>query len=491
VTGPDVAPGLIDARVVGLLDPVVETLRGALPYADRPAELADPDAVPTLRVRRRTTAPGLTVAIDRHVGVDRVHGDDLAVDRLPVDRDLATIARRPYPAATSVLRLLPPEAPPGAGADARFGSHEVVDLTVAEHGPGREDVRAIVTEARRHRLVALDRPLPGDPVLTAALVLQLTAAGVACWCSRDVAGRLDLLAPALREAVAADPASALDDDLAAMARAARQRRAAWWHHDLRLTWSPDDAGAWTPRLAPALRPTVSVVLVSRRPALVPSALAMLAEQRGVTPEVVVAVHGDAGDTAVDAERRRLGLAGAVLHAPATVPFGTVLNLAVERTSGRTVVKWDDDDLYGPDHLVDLLVAHRQTGAGLVGKASEFTYLEEEDETLWRVPRRAESRYLWIAGGTFCLSRDLLDDVGGFPDLPRAVDHHLKLAIDARGETVFRTHGFGFALRRHGRGHTWETTADYLREKTVRSFAGLPEVLGLEDAARFAELPHVD
>lgn len=508
--------GLVDPRVVELLDPVTAVLGGAFAYRDAPRELPDEQAEPSLRVRRDVRGPGLRIVVDRYEDDQRVDGEALTVDRLPLDRHLARPRPRRLPLPASRLHVVaadgtgPDDTPAvasrghapasavGAGAAGAAGEGHHLDvevvgggpdrrLTVPAGGPGPEDIRAVLAEAPRHRAVVLDALATTDPALVAALALQVVAAGTVCWCPPATAERLELLGGELRGALAFDAAD-LDDELALVARAAIQKRAAWAAHDLRLAWAPDDQGAWRPRLSHVPWPAVSIVLVSRRPDLVPMALAMIAEQQHVELEVVVALHGSVDTGPVEEERRRLGLAGQVLSVPAQVPFGAVCNLAVERTSGSVVLKWDDDDLYGPRHVEDLLVARRQTGAAMIGKAAEFVYLEDSAQTIWRNPDRAEGPSTAQAGGTFLLDRALLDEVGGFPPVRRAIDHHLKIRLRDRGTTPFRTHGFGFVLRRHAQGHTWDAPDDRFRGRAVRTFDGLPEVLQLGDAARFSRLP---
>jgi hypothetical protein len=471
-------------RVVELDGTLPALLRGALPYAEQVTELPDDAPVPSLHVRAvpagdseaastGADGDGATVTIEHRIGQERLGAATLTVDRLPVDRR-ARVRRRVVPAPTSTLGL----------ADAPT------------------DPDALISAARDHRLVTVSAAVD-DPVAIAGQVLHLAASGVPVQAAASVADRLPLLAPQLRAALPFTAGRDPGDDLHLFAHAATQRRLAWAHHDLRVAWEPDDGaasssrgdpGRWEPRLRPVPLPSVSVVLVTRRPHLVPAALTMVAAQTGVDLEVVVALHGDDGDEAhapaVRAELDHLVLEGRVLVAPSAVPFGAVLNAAVAASHGRTVAKWDDDDLYGPTHLLDLLVAARQTGAGLVGKAAEFVWLEETGETLWRRAKGAEAEELWLAGGTLLTERALLDEVGGYPEVSRAVDHHLKVRVAASGHAVFRTHAFGFVLRRHLGGHTWETPAERLREKAVRSFVGVPEPIGLGDAARFVDEPVV-
>ena len=563
-------------RLIPLLDPVTELVRGALPYHDAGAELPDDQPLPALRVRREVTAPGCQLQLEQRLGKDVLADEPLAIDRLPMDRAASRPRRRVHPAPSSVLTLrTDPElerariapvgevAPvgPGGGADgaaasgahttgapdgaAASGAHttgapdgaaasgvrtagapgvrppdpdDEVALVPAT-GPGPRDVERIAGRARRHRYVALERPLDGDPVLIAALVLRVVGGGTPVIAAEQAAAGLDLLAPMLRTALVIGTAPATpagtahtatsapggggpsttgagapwDDDLAVASLAAEQKRLAWQHHDLTLAWGPaaDDPGRWVPQLTGPRARTISVVLPTRRPSLVPIALAMLAGQREVDLEVVVALHGAGDPAVVERQLADHGLAGRAIGLPGSVPFGAVVDAAVSASSGELIHKWDDDDLYGPHHLVDLVVAQRQTGAGLVGKAPEFVHLDASNTTVWRTPGKAEATSLGLAGGTFLTPRAALEEIGGYPPVARAIDFYVKTRMQELGLGVFRTHAFGFALRRHGQGHTWEAEDDRFRKQAVRILDGLPPVLALGDAARFTPLAAVE
>ena len=64
-------------------------------------------------------------------------------------------------------------------------------------------------------------------------------------------------------------------------------------------------------------------------------------------------------------------------------LGQVLALLGERATGDLVTKWDDDDWYTTEHLLDLVAAMRYSGAGVVGKPAEYVYLSSLDLTLRR------------------------------------------------------------------------------------------------------------
>jgi glycosyltransferase involved in cell wall biosynthesis len=138
-------------------------------------------------------------------------------------------------------------------------------------------------------------------------------------------------------------------------------------------------------------------------------------------------------------------------------FGDVLTRGARASSGDLVVKMDDDDWYGPEFLLDLLLAREYSGADLVGTTAEMVYLHQVDRTVRRrtVSDSSERFAKFVAGGSMCLPRDLLDSLGGFRPVRRFVDHQLLEAALNAGATVYRGHGLGYLLRRRSEGHTWD------------------------------------
>src|SRR5699024_84853 len=221
---------------------------------------------------------------------------------------------------------------------------------------------------------------------------------------------------------------ALVDRLLREEYSVRLRRAALDLHGTRSRWRALACRAGIP--APP-EPTVSVVLCTRRPEMVGFALAQIARQRGVDVEDVLALHGFGAERPEVAsalcEFDATGIPLTVHEASGDQVFGSVLNDAVSRAGGALVAKWDDDDWYGPDHLADLLLARRYSGAELVGTGQDFVFLQEVDLTVWR-SRESEAATRFIAGGTILVDRVVLEETGGFRPLPRAIDTQLLLAV---------------------------------------------------------------
>jgi hypothetical protein len=133
---------------------------------------------------------------------------------------------------------------------------------------------------------------------------------------------------------------------------------------------------------------------------------------------------------------------------------------------------DDDDWYTPEHLWDLVRAMDYSGAGLVGKAAEFVYLEELDITIRRMVEGAETYgNRNLASGTFLIKRTTLDTIGGWRRIRRTEDRGLIADVLAAGESIYRTFGHGYLLNRHGRGHEWEADVRYFQEQAQLTVDG--------------------
>ena len=135
-------------------------------------------------------------------------------------------------------------------------------------------------------------------------------------------------------------------------------------------------------------------------------------------------------------------------------LGEALEAATAAATGELLAKMDDDDRYDAHHLTDLVLAREYSDAALVGKGPEVVYLAGADVTVRRGRWRAERYCTDIAGGGLLIARADLARAGGWRPLPWGVDQALAADVAAMGGGVYRTHGSGFLLVRHGRGHAW-------------------------------------
>jgi Glycosyltransferase like family 2 len=294
----------------------------------------------------------------------------------------------------------------------------------------------------------------------ASVIVALACTGVAVDAPDLRAATRALLAPELRDIIGrpAPPpdANPIEWDL----RSVAQRRAALRGH------------AADTRLARAEPPTVSAVLVTRRPYYVARVVADLVAQSYPNLEIVVGLHGVELDHDARAQLRSCPIPVEVAEIPAAVSFGAALAMATRAARGSLITKVDDDDRYGPEHVWDLVLARSYSGAAVVGKVAEFVHLAAYDATVQR--RMASETYTdVVAGGTILISRGDLDDAGGWRPLARAVDRALLDRVLDSGALVYRTHGFGYVYSRHSEGHTWDPGNRYFLLNPLRHWSGLP------------------
>ena len=276
----------------------------------------------------------------------------------------------------------------------------------------------------------------------------------------------------------------------------RMRRAALRDHSLASRARQLCEAAGLPD--PPVLPRVSILLATRRPEYLALAIASVARQTWPRLELVLALHGGGFDSGT-VERLVASLPHpvTVLRLDERVPLGSVLNAATAAATGTLVAKMDDDDVYGAEHILDLVLAHEYSGAELVGKHPATVYLRRLDRTVRRRcgPSGCGPSETWsssITGGAMLIARRDLERAGGWRRAGRHVDLTLIEDVVRAGGAVYRTHDEGYLLVRHGRRHTWEVDDDWFLAQTAEVRAGwCPALAGIDDAPTRGVREHVD
>ncbi|MDG4763540.1 glycosyltransferase [Solwaraspora sp. WMMD406] len=309
-----------------------------------------------------------------------------------------------------------------------------------------------------------------DPAATATLLAQLAATGVVLRVPTLPPAVADRLAEPLLRVLASEPPAVTADGLEWEIRSVRQRSAALRGHAAAFA-----SGAVTVGTLPALAapPSVSAVLVTRRPEYLPDVVGHLARQTYPELEIVLCLHGI--ELAADLRSRLVdcGRPIQVFTAPAGLSFGEVMGAATARARGSLITKVDDDDVYGPEHVWDLVLAREYSGATLVGKAAEFVVLQTLGVTVRRAAVPPEAYGAPVAGGTMLLARGDLEAVGGWRPVPRSVDRGLMDRVLRSGGLIYRTHPLGYLYERRSSGHTWDAGLDYFLRRAGQQWDRVP------------------
>ena len=216
-------------------------------------------------------------------------------------------------------------------------------------------------------------------------------------------------------------------------------------------------------------PTVTVLLATQRPNDLMKILPQINSQTLMEFSLSIGMHGfeltEEHQKLITALNAR-GIQTTITTFDSNKTLGIILTSLSENCSSQYLAKMDDDDIYGPNHLQDLLDAANDKSADLVGRAMNYIYLEAIDITVRRFANTGVSEVElwspWVCGGTILVKRELAQKVGYFGEGKSGVDNYLLTGVLAAGGKIFRTFGAGYIYRRSVVGHTYNTNyAKYL------------------------------
>ncbi|MFD0817506.1 glycosyltransferase family 2 protein [Micromonospora zhanjiangensis] len=344
----------------------------------------------------------------------------------------------------------------------------------ASLGGGRLDrprTGAMVAKALTGTGTVICRTMPArHPVEEAALLVQLMSAGILV----HVPDLPPACAAALSDEVRALVVRPLPEPHADVfdweLRTVAQRRAALRQHAVSFAL-PRLAATTFPGLVDP--PSVSAVLVTKRLDYVRDAVAAIEAQTYPNLEIVLCLHGVELPAGLRAELAGCRRPIETLVLAPGYGFGEAIGAATARSRGTLVTKFDDDDTYGPEHVWDLVLARQYSGATMVGKAAEFTYLQTLDTTVRRAAGDPESFARVVAGGTMLISKGDLEAVGGWRPVPRSIDRGLIDRVWYSGGLIYRTHPLGYIYQRRSDGHTWDPGLEYFLRDGGTQWSGFP------------------
>ena len=208
---------------------------------------------------------------------------------------------------------------------------------------------------------------------------------------------------------------------------------------------------------------VAVVLASNRPNDLMDVFKDIERQTLPTFELLLGCHGFIPSTqlkrALDRLKRRKISVREFIYEP-SMTLGSMLTDLAGKTQAEFIAKMDDDDIYGPEHLRDLLDVITEKGCDVVGRAMNYIYLEPIDLTVRRFAGVGVSDVElfsdWICGGTILVKRSAGEKADWFGSGTTAVDTHLLSKVTTNGGKIYRTFGAGYIYRRRSGNHTYAT-----------------------------------
>jgi cellulose synthase/poly-beta-1,6-N-acetylglucosamine synthase-like glycosyltransferase len=202
---------------------------------------------------------------------------------------------------------------------------------------------------------------------------------------------------------------------------------------------------------------VAVICSSHRPQDIKNIVSSMSRQTHADLELILVLHGEQwkrteAEAHLEPLHRSLQRLQ-VLSASSSLTLGECLNRALKSTDARFVAKFDSDDRYGAEYLVDALRCHAVADAGIVGKHSYYSHLVANDNFILRFPGHEYTYTSTMSGGTFVIDRDVVDDQG-FAALSVGEDRDFIRRCHRRGISTYSSDRFNYTVVRSGT-NTWE------------------------------------
>lgn len=158
-------------------------------------------------------------------------------------------------------------------------------------------------------------------------------------------------------------------------------------------------------------------------------------------------------------------------------LGARLNQALSYTVGDFIAKFDDDDLYFPNYLTDMMLPFKFGDWSVVGKKEGFFYLELEDKLVVKYPNQRHIDTDFVMGATLVMKKSDLVEVGGFLEAAKGEDSDLLRRMKTNGKKIYAADPFNFVVWRSkdSSSHSWninkifyESNCDYVDQGLASS-----------------------
>ncbi|TMV46250.1 glycosyltransferase family 2 protein [Paenibacillus mesophilus] len=205
---------------------------------------------------------------------------------------------------------------------------------------------------------------------------------------------------------------------------------------------------------------VSVITCTNRPLFFSALINNYRRQRYNQKELIVVLNKDSMDLA---KFRRMvsSFPNISVHkVPEKFSLGRCLNYGIGKAKYPIIAKFDDDDYYAPNYLMEQVRALRRTGADIVGKGAHLKFFEGKRLLAITTPSEKNKFVNYVAGGTLLFERRLHNRVR-FADRTLGEDTNFLQRSRAKGYRLYATSPYNFVgiRRANKKSHTWTLSDD--------------------------------
>lgn len=218
--------------------------------------------------------------------------------------------------------------------------------------------------------------------------------------------------------------------------------------------------------------SVSIICSTNRPEQLRFIIKQSEWQTHRPLELLICLHGVAPLVDLGKLKEKASIPVSFFRLPRSKTLGDCLNELVEHSNGNYIAKFDDDDIYLENYLVDQLNALDYSSADIVGKACTYYYLEHSNDLILRWPEK-EHRYSDFVAGATITGRASVFRENPFETRNQGEDTAFLRNVKKSGHVIYSADRFNFIVRRGSLdNHTWKISDLELLSGAIFATKGL-------------------
>lgn len=162
-------------------------------------------------------------------------------------------------------------------------------------------------------------------------------------------------------------------------------------------------------------------------------------------------------------------------------LGSCLNLGIELAKYENIAKFDDDDYYAANYLMEAYKALKENRGDIVSKRSIFMYFMASGELITRYPIVEKQLCFRGAGATIFTTKNIWEKVK-FNDLEVGTDTDFFSRCKKKGLRNYVTSMYNYLCIRNRdvTKHTWQTTEEDI--KRAKEYTG--QIITIANAYKY-------
>lgn len=203
-------------------------------------------------------------------------------------------------------------------------------------------------------------------------------------------------------------------------------------------------------------PSVSIITCTNRPNSIDNIFYNFNSQTYENKELIIVLNNNDLDLSIYKKKAKKYKNIRIFRLEQEKTLGECLNYAISESNSEYIAKFDDDDYYGPNYLVDSLNAFKYVDADVVGKLASYIYFESSNTLAIRFPSM-ENRYVeYITGPTMVIKKEVFNKIK-FTHKNQGEDTQFLKDCSKIGLKIYAIDRFNHVYIRHSHNNenTWK------------------------------------